>query len=61
MLDDMDEEDASNYEDEFEEEATEPIQEPTFRESVSASEISQRFDELRLILQIKGVKRGDVL
>lgn len=26
-----------------------------------ASEVSQHFDELRLILQIKGVKRGDAL
>ena len=53
--------DESNYEDEFEEAADPSEREPAFLDPVQAKDVERHFDELRQILLIKGVKRGDAL
>ena len=53
------EEDESNYEEEFEEEVVSEQNKQI--EPINLKEMKPRFKELRLILQIKNIKKGDAL
>ena len=53
------EEDESNYEEEFEEEVVSEQNKQI--EPINLKEVKPRFKELRLILQIKNIKKGDAL
>ena len=52
------EEEASNYEDDFEEVA--PV-EKVYADPITLKQVKLHFDELKIILQIKKIKRGDAL
>ena len=52
-------EDPSNYEDEDFDEQVEP--EKVFVDPVSLDKVKKHFADLKLIMQIKGIKKGDIL
>ena len=55
---DKDEVEESNYDDDFEEPAP---AEKVYKDAVTLDKVKAHFEELRIILQIKKVKRGDAL